>query len=218
MLRGVAEHYEQSLETPYKDLPEDFKQMLLHGSGETEIEFNFWRAGKMSKIKRPFEGVIPNLERLYAESESEFTRNRLKGFHEPAVLRCVRRAALQAGDSGGDAWRVPDANRSAKCRESSTNRQASLTFPGLSIMDVCALSVDGADGFFAELKLTEFQQKIAGEIIKEIRARLGFLNNVGLGYLTLNRESGTLERRRSATDSAGDANRRGTGRRALYSG
>src|SRR6185436_5070576 len=60
------------------------------------------------------------------------------------------------------------------------------------IMDVCLLSVDKADEFFASLKLTEFQLKIAGEVIKEIRARLGFLKNVGLGYLTLNRESGSL--------------------------
>ena len=59
-------------------------------------------------------------------------------------------------------------------------------------MDVCALSVETADEFFAALKLTEFQQKIAAEVIKEIRARLGFLKNVGLGYLTLDRESGTL--------------------------
>ena len=55
----------------------------MHGSGETEMDFNFWRAGKMSMVKRPFEGVIPNLERLYAESESEFTKNRLKGFMNP---------------------------------------------------------------------------------------------------------------------------------------
>src|SRR5207244_3737803 len=66
------------------------------------------------------------------------------------------------------------------------------TLPGLSIMDVCSLSVDKADDFFAGLKLTEFQEKVAREVIKEIRARLGFLKNVGLGYLTLNRESGTL--------------------------
>src|SRR5438270_5261628 len=83
MLRSVAGHYQQSLEKPYQDLPADFKKVLLHGSGETEIEFAFWRAGKMSKIQRPFEGVIPNLERLYQESESEFTRNRLKGFMSP---------------------------------------------------------------------------------------------------------------------------------------
>ena len=83
LLRGVAEHYQQSMETPYKTLPEDFQRVLLWGSGETEIEFNFWRAGKMSKVTRPFEGVIPNLQRLYQESESEFTRNRLKGFMSP---------------------------------------------------------------------------------------------------------------------------------------
>src|SRR5437660_1565137 len=65
MLRGLAEHYQQSMETPYKSLPEEFKRVLLRGSGDVEIDFNFWRAGKISKIKRPFEGVIPNLERLY---------------------------------------------------------------------------------------------------------------------------------------------------------
>src|SRR4029079_9583691 len=69
---------------------------------------------------------------------------------------------------------------------------ARLKLPGVSIMDVCELSVDKADVFFATLKLTEFQEKIARDVIKEIRARLGFLHNVGLGYLTLNRESGTL--------------------------
>ena len=83
LLRGVAKHYEQSMEAPYKNLPEEFKHVLLRGSGETEVEFTFWRAGKMSKVTRPFEGVIPNLQRLYQESESEFTRNRLKGFMSP---------------------------------------------------------------------------------------------------------------------------------------
>jgi excinuclease ABC subunit A len=66
------------------------------------------------------------------------------------------------------------------------------SIPGLSIMDVCALSIEAADDFFAQLELTEFQRKIAGDVIREIRARLGFLKNVGLGYLTLDRESGTL--------------------------
>jgi len=86
LLRGIAAHYQQSLEKPYKDLPEDFKRVLLWGSGEAEIEFTFWRAGKMSKIKRPFEGVIPNLERLFQESESEFTRNPPEGVHGAAIL------------------------------------------------------------------------------------------------------------------------------------
>ena len=64
MLRGVASHYGKSLETPYKSLPDDFKQILLHGSGETEINFNFFRAGKASKAAKPFEGVVPNMQQI----------------------------------------------------------------------------------------------------------------------------------------------------------
>ncbi len=71
-------------------------------------------------------------------------------------------------------------------------KKSKIKIPGLSIMDVCGLSVEKADEFFAALKLTEFELKIAAEVIKEIRARLGFLKRVGLGYLTLDRESGTL--------------------------
>ena len=79
LLRGLAKQYEQDLEAPYKSLPDDFKQVLLWGSGETEIDFNFWRAGKMSKTTRPVEGVIPEPATTRTqESESEFTRNRLK--------------------------------------------------------------------------------------------------------------------------------------------
>ena len=83
LLKGVATHYHQSMETPWAKLPADFKRVLLHGSGETEVGFNFARAGKVSKMEKPFEGVIPNLERLYVESESEFTRNRLKAVMSP---------------------------------------------------------------------------------------------------------------------------------------
>src|SRR5439155_19395091 len=63
--------------------PDEFKRVLLWGSGETEIEFSFWRAGNVSKARRSYEGVVPHLERLYHESESEFTRNRLKAFMSP---------------------------------------------------------------------------------------------------------------------------------------
>jgi excinuclease ABC subunit A len=186
LLRGVASHYQQSLETPWKLLPDDFKQVVLHGSGETEVEFQFWRAGKMSQVKRPFEGVVPNLERLYQESESEFTRNRLKGFMSPQFCDACNGQRLKleilAVTIGG-----ADTDEQLKIPGSKP-----ANVPGLSIMEVCGLSIDAADGFFAGLKLTEFQQKIANEVIREIRARLGFLRNVGLGYLTLNRESGTL--------------------------
>jgi excinuclease ABC subunit A len=201
MLRSVAAHYGQSMERPYKDLPDSYKHILLHGSGETEVEFTFWRAGKMSRVSRPFEGVLPNLERLYQESESEFTRNRLKAFMSPQFCDACNgkrlkpeilavRLGVPAGVPGRGQNGVPPAapTRNAKTGKGTTGP----VLPGLSIMDVCALSVEEAARFFAELKLPEFQERIAQEIIKEIRARLGFLQNVGLGYLTLDRESGTL--------------------------
>jgi excinuclease ABC subunit A len=186
MLRAVASHYGVSLETPYKDLPEAFKQILMHGSGETIVEFHFWRAGKMSVVKRPFEGIIPNLDRLYQESESEFTRNRLKGFMNPQFcdscqghrLKPEVLAATLGGREANDRFNVRPGNQAR--------------IPGLSIMDVCSLSIEQADAFLSNLVLSEFQQKIAAEPIKEVRSRLRFLQDVGLGYLSLNRESGTL--------------------------
>ena len=96
LLRGVVGHYRQSLETPYADLPADFKKVLIWGSGDTEIKFNFLRAGKISSLTRPFEGVIPNLQRLYEESESEFTKNRLKSFMSPQECDACRGARLKA--------------------------------------------------------------------------------------------------------------------------
>jgi excinuclease ABC subunit A len=235
LLRGVTTHYEQSLETPYKDLPEDFKRVLLHGTGEAEINFHFSRAGTTTKTKKPFEGVMPNLSRLYQESESEFTRNRLKGFMSPQFCdACGGRRlkpeilAVRMGDATMGARFLLDSRNTDTLQSESapvmvalgvastkvettptsspgTGALASSTthnplpprgpgpvFPGLSIMDICALSVDQADEFFQTLVLTEFQRKIAQDVVKEIRARLGFLRNVGLGYLTLDRESGTL--------------------------
>jgi excinuclease ABC subunit A len=197
MLRSIAAHFNVSLETPWKNLPDDFKKVLLHGSGENEVDFHFWRAGSQHTIRRPFEGVLPNLERMFTESESEFVRNRIKPYMSPqfcdvckgrrlkpeilAVTLSSAECGLQNAESAGKAV-IPK----------SEIRNPKLKIPGLSIMDVCALSVEKADEFFAGLKLTEFEEKIAHEVIKEIRARLGFLKNVGLGYLTLDRESSTL--------------------------
>ena len=292
LLKAVASHYGVSLERPYKDLPDEFKRVLMHGSGETEIVFHFMRAGKVSTVKRPFEGVLPNLERLYQESESEFTRNRLKAFMSPQfcdacsgkrlkpevlavtlggaeasgkfrdVLRVaccvkeqsetgavlganpvsdtqtggtirspsprpspsgrgrtlspppaeriasVRRIASEQAHSGSMDLPLPEGEGRGEGEERvgldpcsktelrpavlDASRNTQHAIPGLSIMDVCSLSVVAADEFFAGLALSDFQQKIAAEPIKEIRARLRFLRDVGLGYLTLDRESGTL--------------------------
>jgi excinuclease ABC subunit A len=231
MLRSIAAHFNVSLETPWKNLPDDFKKVLLHGSGEIPVDFHFWRAGSQHTISRPFEGVLPNLERLFTESESEFVRNRIKPYMSPqfcdvckgkrlkpeilAVTLGNANSHLTPALSPSEAER--ENGRQGVCESSisrgaggqsvilplpggegrgegkrSTRKSASVRVPGLSIMDVCALSVEKADEFFACLKLTDFEEKIAHEVIKEIRARLGFLKNVGLGYLTLDRESSTL--------------------------
>src|SRR5579859_3793624 len=231
MLRSVAAHFNVALETPWKNLPDDFKKVLLYGSGEEDVEFRFWRAGSQHAINRPFEGVLPNLERLFTESESEFVRNRIKPYMSPQFCDTCKGKRLKPeilavtlGDTGNHL--TPALSPSEAERENSrqgiresgspqkvnelaaipplpggegrgegkrnTRKPTPLRIPGLSIMDVCALSVESADEFFATLKLTEFQEKIAHEVIKEIRARLGFLKNVGLNYLTLDRESGTL--------------------------
>ncbi len=188
MLRSVAGHFNVALETPWKDLPPDFKQALLNGTGEDSVAFKFWRAGKVSTIDRPFEGVLPNLERLATESESEFIRNRLKAYMSPQFCDACRGKRLKpeilAVTLGGAEFSSQFKTKTSKAK--------TLKIPGLSIMDVCSLSVEKADEFFAALTLTEFERKIAAEVVKEIRARLGFLKNVGLGYLTLDRESGTL--------------------------
>ena len=204
MLRGITSHFGQSMETPFRNLSEEFKQALLWGTGEIEVEFSFWRAGKVSKLKRPFEGVVPNLERLYKESESEFTRNRLKGFMNPQPcdgcggkrLRPEILAVTLGGEKGSQyslSSTQKREERAGRLKAKSLGAESgSSRVSGLSIMDVCKMSVSEANDFFAQLKLSEFQQKIVGDVIREIRSRLQFLQSVGLGYLTLDRESGTL--------------------------
>jgi excinuclease ABC subunit A len=191
LLRGLSSHYDVNVETAFKSLPVSFRDVLLNGSGTEEIEFTFWRAGKQSKTAKPFEGVLPNLRRLYAESESEFTRNRLKAFMtlQPCDAcggKRLKPEVLAVTLGAEQKWKLEDGVAAALAD--------SLVPPisGCSIMDLCRLSVDAADAFLAGLKLTDFQLQVAGEIIREVRARLGFLKNVGLGYLTLDRESGTL--------------------------
>jgi excinuclease ABC subunit A len=129
------------------------------------------------------------MERLYAESESEFTRNRLKAFMSPEFCDACGGRRLKPEIL---AVTLSNAERGMRNAETNDATVTSSKIPGFSIMDVCAQSVEKADEFFANLKLTDFEEKIAHEVLKEIRARLGFLKNVGLGYLTLNRESGTL--------------------------
>ncbi|HEX9045896.1 MAG TPA: excinuclease ABC subunit UvrA, partial [Verrucomicrobiae bacterium] len=132
MLRSIAAHFNVDLQTPWKDLPEEFKNVLLHGSGEDNIEFKFWRGGQVSSIDRPFEGVLPNLERHATESESEFVRNRLKQYMAPQLCDVCGGKRLKpeilAVTVGGEEYTSQFKNKRSK-----------IKIPGLSIMDVCSL-------------------------------------------------------------------------------
>ncbi len=169
LLKGVAEHYGFSLDTPWEDLPEKVQQVLLYGSGDEEIEFRY--ASREGKSKgtwvNRFEGVIPNLERRYHTTDSASVREWIEGFMR----------AVPCPDCGGARLR-PEA--------------LAVKIDGHNIWDVTRKSVRQAMQFFEQLQLTERQRLIAHQILKEIRERLQFLLNVGVDYLTLDRGAATL--------------------------
>jgi excinuclease ABC subunit A len=177
LIKGVAKHCEAPLDQPWKELSEKARRTLMHGSGTDEVEFWFMSGGAPKKTSKPFEGVLPNLERLYADSESEFTRNRLKAYmtlHPCDACRGRRlRPEMLAVTLG-------------------TETSVGSVVPGRSIADFCGLSIAEAHSVLAGLSMSDLQRRIAGEVILDIRKRLGFLVEVGLGYLTLDRESGSL--------------------------
>ena len=167
LLRAIAKHYEFSLDTPYQDLPRKFRDVLMRGSGEEQLEFAYWRGGAHRRHKKPFEGVMPNLMRLFESTESDYTRQRLRKYMSRQICPECGGARLKA--------------ESLAC-----------TVADKSIREVTGMSVKQAAAFFESLDLAAQEQLIATEILKEIRHRLRFLLEVGLEYLTLDRESGTL--------------------------
>ncbi len=169
-LAKVAAHYGSDIDTPFNRLPKACRHAILHGAEDPNAP--------------SFEGIIPQLQRIAADSDTETTAQRLKAFMRPKPCR----------QCGGNRLRpeilaVRLENQPATKPRKPTSDPA---LPGHSIMDICSMSIRKARHFFANLQLTKTQQKIAGEPIAEIRNRLDFLERVGLGYLNLNRESGTL--------------------------
>ncbi len=167
LLRNIAAHLKIDPDTPWKDLPSEKRAAILDGTGSQEVTFRFIREGKQQTSIKPFEGVIPQLQRLYAETDSEFTRKRLRNYQ--TFQHCTE-------------------CRGARLRKESL----AVTLGGESIIAITRLSVDAALDFIGKISLTGQQQQIARQALVEIRSRLGFLREVGLGYLTLDRESGTL--------------------------
>ena len=168
-LDALARHYKFSLTAPWEDLPKKVKDVILHGSGEDEIKFSYDDGLKRYDIKKPFEGVVANMERRYKETESAWMREELERYQSESPCEVCNGYRLK-----------PE----ALC----------VRMAGMHIGQVCEQSIRAADVWFKELdsKLNPKQREIAARILKEIRARLKFLNDVGLEYLTLARSSGTL--------------------------
>ena len=168
-LDALGKHYRFTLDTKWKDLAKKTQTAILYGSGEDEIKFVYDDGLRGYQTKKPFEGVITNLERRFKETESEWAREDLQKYFTNVPCSACHGARLK-----------PE----ALC----------VKIAGATIADVAELSVRKAGDWVTELPkhLTDKQNEIAGRVLKEIRERLKFLVDVGLDYLTLRRASGTL--------------------------
>jgi len=167
MLQCLSDHYGFSLDTPFMDLDEKLHNIILYGSGDEQIKFFYERDNRRHFYHREFEGVIPDLERRYKETESEYIREEIQEYMSMTPCPACKGARLKP-------------------------ESLSVKVGGKSIMELTALSVREAIDFFNSLSLTEQEWTIARRILKEIKERLGFMKDVGLDYLTLDRTSATL--------------------------
>ena len=168
-IEAIAKHYKFDQSTKWKDLPENVQQVFLYGSGEEEIAFRYDEGGRVYQVTRVFEGVIPNMERRYRETDSNWIREEFERYQN---------------------------NRPCGTCEGFRLREEALAvkISGLHVGHVVQMSIREAYEWCATVpaSLTVQRNEIAKAILKEIQERLGFLNNVGLEYLTLSRASGTL--------------------------
>ena len=169
---ALVKHFAVDDCIPFSDLPETFKKALYYGTGNEPIQMNAGTNGKSPKTARPFEGLVPQMERLYEETESEFTRNRIRAFMTRVPCQTCHGARLKPEIL---AVTVKD----SKGRE-------------LNIHQFSELTIDAAAEYVRQLALNDQQRHIVSEVVREIDSRLQFLVEVGLNYLSLDRESGTL--------------------------
>ena len=181
-LASLAAHYEFSLDTPWEELSPALQDIVLHGSGEEEIGFLYLDAkGNSSVRKHAFEGIIPNLERRWRETDSATVREEL------AKSRSVRRCH----DCGGSRLRA-EARHVRLGDDPLPNVPEGSEEKGLAIYEVEHLALSDCLTWFGQLTLSGARGEIAERIVREIEARLHFLNNVGLNYLSLDRSADTI--------------------------
>lgn len=168
-IEAIAKHYEFDQNTRWKDLPEHVKQVFLYGSGDDEIQFRYDEGGRIYQVTRTFEGVIPNMERRYRETDSNWVREEFEQFQNNRPCGTC------------DGYRLKQEALAVK-------------IAGVHVGQVVQMSIKEAYEWCNTVPehLSKQKNEIARAILKEIRERLGFLNNVGLEYLTLSRNAGTL--------------------------
>ena len=166
-LAALGEKYGFSLDTPFKELSAEAKKVILYGTGSERIHVEYHKEFGEGSYDSPFEGVIPNLERRYRETQSDFMKREIEEYM--ANIPC------------------PDCNGKRLKKES-----LSVTVGGMNIAEISDMTVRHAREKLGSLKLTQTEELIARQILKEIDSRLGFLISVGLDYLTLSRMAGTL--------------------------
>ncbi len=168
-IEAIARHYEFDKNTPWKDLPKKVQQVFLRGSGDEEIQFRYDEGGRVYQVTRSFEGVIPNMERRYRETDSAWIREEFERYQNNRPCGTCEGYRLRA-------------------------EALAVKIAGLHVGQVVEMSIREALAWIEDAPnhLSAQNNEIARAILKEIRERLGFLNNVGLEYLTLSRSSGTL--------------------------
>ncbi len=184
VLRGLAAHFGAALDKPFADLPKKFQDALFHGTGDDPVETHILKGtakqkeqgkGEQVTTKKPFEGLVAQLQHLLDTTESELTKHRLRSFMSPQPCPACHGARLRPeilavtlGVEGGEGP------------------------PSVNIREFCRLTIGESHALIGRLALTPTQRQIASEIVREVTTRLGFLVEVGLSYLNLDRESGTL--------------------------
>ena len=170
MLNRLAIDHGTNLNVPYKALPPKFRDELLHGTGTRRLKYTYEsRSGRVSHMNHTFEGIIPSLERRWGETNSDYIKEKISDMMTEDVCPVCKGRKLK-------------------------DTVLAVTVGGKNIMELTGLSVVQALDFFEDLesKLSDREKKISSMVIKEIKARLRFLKDVGLGYLTLSRSSGSL--------------------------
>ncbi len=178
-LESIAKHFKVKTSVPWRDLPKKVRDTILYGSGSESVAMRYDDGIRQYQTTKPFEGVIPNLDRRWKETDSSWVREDLERYQHESKCETCNGARLK-----------PEA--------------LAVKIAGLNISQTTEFSIGEAVKWFLELdpKLTPKQREIAARILKEINERLGFLDNVGLSYLTLNRTSARCPAARASASAS----------------